>query len=234
MSKEIITDSEKLSARAEEVDTVKDNASVRQTVIDLKNTIREKNIVALSAPQIGENKRIFVINFNGDLRAFVNPIITEYKGFGFVKETCESLPGKTYIHPRNNDITIMYQTPLGKIESRRMVGVAATVCQHMIDHLDGLDICDIGLEIDEDFEKASDDEKAEIIKMYRESLDIREKDIKEEIESDDELKKTYDAIQFMEKVQKGDVKLSEKKETVSHLLKEENKEENCEDKNDNS
>lgn len=208
--KEIITDVEKLSDRCEEIDTKKENALMREIILELKDTLRNTpNAVGLAAPQIGYNKRIFVINFSGDLRSFVNPIITQVKGLTLSREGCLSIPGKEYIRPRHNDINVIYQTPLGKAESRRLIGRAAEVFQHELDHLDGLLLSDVGLEIDENFDKATEDERAEVIKAYMESLDLKQKEVEKRIEEDEELKKTSDAIDFMEKLQKGEVQLGE-------------------------
>ena len=207
MIKEIITDIDEISGRSEEIDIRTEAKLMRETILIMKDAIREKNLKGLSAPQIGVFKRIIVLNFNGDMRSFINPILTEQEGFDLVRETCSSIPGKTFIRPRSTTVTAMYQTPLGKIESRKFVGLAATVFQHELDHLDGLPLSEIGLEIDEEFDKASEDEKAELIKAYLESLDIKEKEVKKEIEEDETLKKTMDAIDFLEKVQKGEVKL---------------------------
>ena len=204
---DIITDIEKLSVRADEVDVRKDNKEVREITVALKDTIREHKTLSLSAPQIGFDKRIFVINFNGDLRTFVNPVITNIKGFELSRETCSSLPGKTFIRPRHNDIQVMYQTPLGKIESKRFMGAAAKVFQHQIDHLDGLLLSDIGLEIDEMFDNATEEERQQVINMYLDSLDIKQKEINKEIQEDKTLKQISDGIDFMTKVQKGEVQI---------------------------
>lgn len=213
MVKEIITDVEQLSERCEEVDVRKENNLVREITLDLKQTLRENPTgVGLSANQIGYNKRIFVINFNGDIRTFINPIISNVKGFTLNRESCLSLPGKSYIRPRHNEIQVIYQTPLGKTESRKIVGLAAYVFQHELDHLDGLTLADIGLEVGEDFDNANEEERNEILKMYLDSLDIKQKEIEKEVEEDKDLKQTSDAIKFMEEVQKGNVKL-EVKET---------------------
>ena len=205
--KEIITDIEKLGDTAEVINPTKENALMREIILELKEVVREKNLVGLSAPQIGYNKRIFVINFKGDLRTFINPIITQVKGFELSKEQCSSLPGKTFIRPRNNDIRAIYLTPLEKIQEQRFIGKAAEVFQHELDHLNGLLISDIGLEIDDDYEKASEEERLQIINTYMDSLDIKHKDINKIIEEDEELKKMSDAIDFMTKVQTGEVKL---------------------------
>ena len=204
---DIIYDVEQLSVRADEVDVRKDNQSVRDTVVKIKEALREHNLLSLSAPQIGVNKRMFVINFSGDLRTFINPMITNVKGFELSRETCSSIPGKSFIRPRHNNIQVMYQTPLGKIESKQLLGAAAKVFQHCIDHLDGLLLSDIGLEVDEIFDNATDEERQEVINMYLESLDIKQKEVEQEIQADDELKKIAEGITFMEKVEKGEVQL---------------------------
>lgn len=214
--RDIITDLEELGIRSEELDVRKENDIMRQIILDLKDTIRSNNLTSLSAPQIGSFKRIVVINFNGDLRTFINPIITEVRGFELRKEKCSSIPEKNFVRPRHNQVGVTYTTPLGKIESRMFSGLAATIMQHCIDHLDGLLLSDVGMEIDEEFEKASEEERAEVIKMYLESLDIKQKEVKKEIEEDPELQKIAKAADFIEKVQKGEVKLGK---TVTKTVK---------------
>lgn len=208
MIKEIVTDESLLAERCDEIDIRKDNELMREIILNLKETLREhKKGVGLAAPQIGYNKRIFVINFNGDLRTFINPVISEANNLTLNREGCLSLPSKEYIRPRHSKITVMYQTPLGKIESRQMFGLAAFVFQHELDHLDGLLISDIGLEVDKAFDEASEEERDKVIQAYLDSLDIKQKQLSKEIEEDPELKQQADAIKFMEKVQKGEVEV---------------------------
>lgn len=208
MVKEIITDVEKLSDRADEIDTRKENALMRSIILDLKDTIRAKKLSSLSAPQLGYNKRIFCISY-GDkgIISYVNPVISGVKGLELSKEDCSSIPNKKYIRIRNNDINIMYQDPLGKVRSNRMIGLAAIIFQHEMDHLDGLLISDIGLEIDDDFENASEEERQEVIKMYLDSIDVKAKDAKELVNKNKEAKQISDAIDFIESVNKGETKL---------------------------
>ena len=207
--RKIITDVDELGNRADEIDARKDGKLVQQITRELKLAIRENNLTSLSAPQIGYGKRVMCINFSGDIRTFVNPVIVDVKGFGLSRETCSSLPGKTFIRPRNEDITVTYQTPMAKIETRRMVGYAAKVFQHCIDHLDGLLLSDVGLEIDEDFDKATEDEKAEVINAYLDALDIKKKDLEKEILENPELKQMDEAIDFISKLSTGEVHLTE-------------------------
>lgn len=205
--KEIVTNLEAFNDRADEVDCRKDNQLVRETTLDLKHTIRENNLVALTAPQIGVNKRIVCINFKGDIRTFINPAITEVKGFQLHREKCPSIPGKEYIRPRYPEISVMYQTPLGKIESRKFMGLAAFMLQYAIDILDGLVLSDIGLEIDELWDKATDEERDQVLSAYLESLDIKKKSIDIEIDKDEDAKQLKEAINFMESVAKGETKV---------------------------
>lgn len=228
---DIIIDEKKLSERADEVDVRKDNKVIREIAIELKKVIREKNLTSLTANQIGYDKRVFAINFSGDIRTFINPVITGVKGFELSRETCSSIPGKTFIRPRHNDIKTIYMTPLGKIESKQFMGAAAKVFQHCVDHLDGLLLSDVGLEIDEDFDNATEEERLEVINMYLDSLDIKQKEIDKEIEGDKNLKQLSDGIKFIEKVQKGEVQLEKVPMSDSEIKEIEELKKNLNNKN---
>ena len=145
--------------------------------------------------------------FDVEIKTFVNPIITNAKGLQLSRETCHSIPDKTFIRPRNNDIQIMYTQPDGKLQSRQLVGLAAMIFQHQIDHLDGLLLSDVGLEIDEDFDNATDEEREEVINMYLDSLDLLSKNLNKQIEEDPELKQIKEASEFITAVQTGKVQL---------------------------
>ena len=120
------------------------------------------------------------------------------------RETCSSIPDKTFIRPRFGKISVFYVTPMGEVKSADLHGRAAIQFQHALDHLNGLLLSDIGLEIDEMFDNASEEDKAEIIKMYAESLDIRQKQLEEEISNDKELKDIIDATNFITSVKNGE------------------------------
>ena len=202
--KDIITDLDQISAFAMEIDPRKEGKLVQEIVLALKSTMREKQLKSLSAPQIGYNRRIFCMCFgDNDYRTFINPMIENNTVFQLSRETCSSIPGKTFIRPRFGSITVFYVTPLGKIESRKIVGRAAIVFQHCLDHLNGLTLADIGLEIDDMFDNATEDERAEVIKMYMDSLDIKQKQLEDELKSDSETAQILDATRFIQSVQDG-------------------------------
>ena len=78
------------------------------------------------------------------------------------------------------------------------------VFQHELDHLEGLLLSDVGLEIDDDFKNGTDEEKDKIINYYLESLDLRKKELDKEFENNAELKELKDGVDFMSSVLKGE------------------------------
>ena len=203
--KEIITEKEKLYEWCDDVDVRRDSKLVQEIVLALKATMREKDLVCLAAPQIGYTRRIFCLRFgDNDYRTFINPIIDNNVDFTMSRETCVSLPDRTFIMPRFGKIMVYFTTPLGKAEGATFVGRAAFEFQKALDMLNGLLIDDIGLEIDADFDNASEEERAEILQMYAESLDIRQKDLRTEIDSNKELSDIEDAARFIHSVRIGE------------------------------
>ena len=197
-----------LSERAVEIDLRTQNKEAREIISEIKKTMREKGLTSLSAPAIGYSRRIFCIDFKDkEIKTFINPIIVNAKGIQLSREKCTSIPGKEYIRPRNSEIDVMFQNPLSKPISRKLIGLAAIVFQHEMDHIDGLLLSDVGLEIDEDFDNASEEERQEVVEAYLDSLDLMHKEINKEIEEDKELKQIDDARKFMTSVYKGETKL---------------------------
>ena len=200
--KDIIKDELQLSEREDEID-------VRTQATEM----REKCLSSLSAPAIGYNRRIFCIDFkDSEIKTFINPIIAQAKGMQLSIEKCVCIPDKEFMRPRNNDLMIIYQRPTGQIENRQIVGMSAIVFQHELDHLDGLLLSDVGIEIDEDFHNATEEEQQEIINAYLDALDIKKKEIDTEINTNPELKQLSDGIDFMESVYKGETKIEPIKE----------------------
>lgn len=194
--------------RAEEIDTQKENKLVREIVSKIKRTMRKNNLTSLSAPAVGYNKRIFCVDYSdNEIKTYINPVVSLREGIHLSREVCSSIPNKEYIIPRNNVINIYYQRPNGEVKIQEFKGLASNVLQHEIDHLEGITLDDMGLEIDKDFDEATDEERLEIVNMYLDSLDIMLKDVKEDIENNEELKVISDRLNFTEAVVSGKVKL---------------------------
>lgn len=194
--------------RAEEIDTQKENKLVREIVSKIKRTMRKNNLTSLSAPAVGYNKRIFCVDYSdNEIKTYINPVVSLREGIHLSREVCSSIPNKEYIIPRNNVINIYYQRPNGEVKIQEFKGLASNVLQHELDHLEGITLEDMGLEIDKDFDEATDEERLEIVNMYLDSLDIMLKDVKEDIENNEELKVISDRLNFTEAVVSGKVKL---------------------------
>lgn len=199
--------------RAQEIDHEKEGKLLREIVSNIKRTMRKKGLVSLSAPGIGYNKRIFCIDFSDqEIKTFVNPIISNAEGIRLVREQCSSIPDKEYLVPRNNIIDLYYETPTGQVKSTRFKDVVAFVIQHELNHLEGVTLDDIGLEVDSDFDDASEEDRREIIDMYLDSLDLRQTYLEEEINSDDELKIVSERFRFIEALARGDIALEKMEE----------------------
>ena len=206
--REIITDANQIGERCDEINVLKQGTLVREITKAIKDTIRDKGLKSLSAPAIGYKYRIFCLNFSdSEIKTFINPIITHAEGIQLARETCVCIPGKEFIRPRNPKIKVMYQNPTGKILTSEFIGLSAVVFQHEVDHLDGILLSDVALEIDDQWDVASDEERQEVIEAYLDSIDMKQKELEKEIAGDPELKKTSEAIDFITKVQRGEVKL---------------------------
>lgn len=217
--KRIVTDLNKLNDRVDEA-ILQDEAKVTETIENIKEILyKKKDIVALSAPQIGVKARIFCIKFaNGDIRTFINPFMTAHtKNLHLSRETSASIPDKEFIVPRIDEVQAVYQTPVGKIENNLFTGVVAEIFQQMVQSLDGIMLSDIGLEVLEGFDEADEETKNKIIDMYLDSLKSTETSLNEEIKNNDSLKAVSDAIDFMTSVAEGKTILEQPKQEIQHL-----------------
>ena len=204
---------EKLWTRCDEID-VEEAAPI---VAKLKDVLFDrKEFVALAAPQIRKKKRIFGIKFaNGDIRAFINPMITKTEGLHFSRENSPSIPDKEFIVPRYDRIIAIYQTPTGAIEENIFEGAVAEVFQQMVQLLDGITLADLGLEIIPEWDEATDEEKTAVLNAYLEGLQKLGKQLDEEIKADETLSKTKGAIDFMTAVATGKVTLDTEEKVES-------------------
>ena len=222
MIKTVITDLEQLQERCDEIDVLKENSLVRETTLNLKHTIQANNYTHLSAPQIGVNKRIMCVNFRGDIRTMINPATQNVRGFVLSRESNASLPGKEFILPRNAEISVVYQTPTGKIQSNTFKGKAAFVVQDALSTLDGLYISDVGLPLLEGWDELEEKDKDVIISDYLESLDIKKKELDKDIEEDEELKQISDGAKFLQGLASGQIQI-EKGEVINKNIEKDNK-----------
>lgn len=214
MSSHLIFDLDKLHERAEEVNPL----SASKTIADLKAKLKKyKEIIALSAPQIGVNERVIAIRFNDDvIKIYVNPVILKSDGLHLVREKDISIPEKEYICPRPSKIYVRYQCEDAKPEENILKDSVAEIFDRMQNYLDGITLDDIGLEIIPEFDQASEEEQQEIIDMYLKSLKHREELLQENINEDKDAKELQDAIKFMKEVDEGKIQLEDKSILIQH------------------
>ena len=99
--------------------------------------------LGLAAPQIGINKRVFIMG----QRVIVNPEWNPSKAPpNEIVEGCYSVPGRMFKVPRAQYGWAKYQTFDGKWVEEKLKGLDAIVFQHELDHLDGKCCIDIGIE----------------------------------------------------------------------------------------
>ena len=129
---------ERLRRKAKPVDTV--DASVRQLIDDMFETMYDAPGIGLAAIQVNVPQRVIVIDVSDDKSqplALVNPEITRKEGIEEMDEGCLSVPGIFEKVKRADAITVTALNRDGEGISLDAEGLLAVCIQHEIDHLDG-------------------------------------------------------------------------------------------------
>lgn len=212
--KSIITDLEKLEQPAEPLIFLKETGVEKEEgsaiIKELKEVLEaNKDILALAAPQIGINKRIFCIRFGDEIKSFINPIITKKLKYTLSFETFSSMPGKEILISRPSEIFAVYHTEDFKYEDNKMLDTAAKVFDQQIQLLDGILPNELGLvsDIEEDGSASNltEEELMQIFDIYKAFIEVKTKAVKQEILLDEQTqtKKIYNQLKFTEDVING-------------------------------
>jgi peptide deformylase len=115
----------------------------RRFVKDMFETMYFTNGVGLSAPQVGVNQRILVVDCSGGSDrdqqiALINPVVTGATGEQRGQEGCLSFPGLFAEIARPNVVTVKGLDLEGKEVEIEGEGLLARALHHEIDHLDGV------------------------------------------------------------------------------------------------
>ncbi len=106
---------------------------------DLQDTLaaNREACVGMAANMISVNKRIIAFEDEGKYTVMFNPVIVRKSGPYETEECCLSLPGvrKT---KRYQNIEIEYYDWNWKKQRQKFTGWPAQICQHEMDHLEGM------------------------------------------------------------------------------------------------
>lgn len=126
-----------LRARAQELDKITDIHE--RLVADMLETMRAAPGVGLAGNQVGVLERIFVWEVEEEHGAVINPVIRKRsRKTEEDEEGCLSLPGIAYPVVRPATVRVEGLDAGGQPVRLDAEGLLARVCQHEIDHLDGM------------------------------------------------------------------------------------------------
>jgi len=132
----------RLRAIADPIEKVDD--SVKALAQDMLDTMYDAPGIGLAGPQIGEMKRIVVMDLakEGEDPApivMINPEILKFSDETVVtEEGCLSIPELYYDVERPAEVTVRYTDLDGKTVEKDATDRLAICIQHEIDHLDGV------------------------------------------------------------------------------------------------
>ena len=123
---------------------------IADMIVTLKSA-KDPEGVGLAATQVGINRRLFIVTFNGNPEVFINPQLSHFSEATLFDihsrskdrwlEGCLSVPRLWGAVNRPYCVEIEYLTPVGdKLEKRhrKLEDVEASYVQHENDHLDGI------------------------------------------------------------------------------------------------
>jgi peptide deformylase len=131
-----------LRQRASEVTDI--DGRLARLVQDMVATLYEAEGLALAAPQIGVQKRLWVYDMHDDEgpKTIVNPVITESSGEWVYEEGCLSVPGLSWEIVRPKEVHLTGLDLDGNELSIDADELLARMFQHELDHLDGVLLLD--------------------------------------------------------------------------------------------
>ena len=209
---QIITDLSKLNEAAKPLTFLTETGVEKEEglsiIAALKETMEaDKTILALAAPQIGIDARIFCIRFNDNIKTFINPIVVKKANPVIKPETFVSMPGKEILITRPEELTVVYYTDEFKYEENKLLGPAARLFDQHCQLLDGVTPEFLGLvsdvKTDGSLADLTEEEIEKVIEMYKQYVSFKTKAAQAEIKEDPELEKEYRSLQFTEKVING-------------------------------
>lgn len=139
------------------------STKIQNVIADMKSAVeKQKDGVAIAAPQIGEQLSIFLVSDStlkeadseyksiGKDLVFINPEIVKLsRDKHDVEEGCLSVRWKYGKVRRSIKATIKAYNELGEIVERGASGLLAQIFQHEIDHLNGILFTDTATDVED-------------------------------------------------------------------------------------
>lgn len=106
---------------------------------DLQDTLRahQEACVGMAANMIGVRKRVIIIQLGLMSLVLFNPVLVKKEGIYETEEGCLSLPGSRKTS-RFEKIQVSYRDTNWKPQLISLEGFVAQICQHELDHLEGI------------------------------------------------------------------------------------------------
>lgn len=114
----------------------------RSFVEEMKAIMYAYDGLGLAAPQIGVNRKVAVVAYEGREYVLVNPVIVEAKGNQIGEEGCLSFPGLFEKVSRPESLTVESLNEQGQPQTLQTMGLLARAFAHEIDHLNGVLLID--------------------------------------------------------------------------------------------
>lgn len=119
------------------------DAELESFVADLIETMYDAEGVGLAAPQVGDSRRVTVIDIGtardgSEVIPLVNPRIVSEAGRVDSEEGCLSIPGIVETIERAEKVEVEYRDPKGETHRIEGEGLLGRALQHEIDHLEGI------------------------------------------------------------------------------------------------
>jgi peptide deformylase len=132
----------RLRAVADPVEEIDDE--IKTLARDMLETMYEAPGIGLAATQLGEMKRLVVMDLSGEDEpdnpiVMINPEILKFSDETVVtEEGCLSIPELYYDVERPAEVTVRYTDLDGKVQEAAAKERFAICVQHELDHLDGV------------------------------------------------------------------------------------------------
>ena len=106
---------------------------------DLQDTLlaHQENCVGLAANMIGVRKRVIIFQYGLVPVVMFNPVLLSKSGPYQAEEGCLSLSGSRSTM-RYQEITVEYLDRNWELQNITLNGFPAQICQHELDHLEGI------------------------------------------------------------------------------------------------